>query len=358
MSMELSNQKKLSEFYEELKRMKINIIRPDINKCFADFTSDDNNFYYALGAIKNVGYEAVSNLVKERTKNGEFKNLFDFINRADPKDINKLQLEGLVKAGAFDSFDTNRKSIFESIPNLILRSKNLFENRSLNQINLFDNSNDQNDNDLILRKKDFDFEERLSKEFETLGFFISDHPLNQYKELFSEYNIINFSDFNLNEDLKEGVIAATVLKIQEKKNQKGLSYSIIKFTDLGGVFELFVFSDLFEQKRAILKEGNSFFMNIIKNISSDGLSSRINVRTLTKINDLANVPIKSIEICSADIKNVKQISELISSFGETNVTLKIYNNKVAHKYKLREKRKIDHKIITLLKNTGVTLKIN
>ena len=358
MSMELSNQKKLSEFYEELKRMKINIIRPDINKCFADFTSDDKNFYYALGAIKNVGYEAISNLVKERTKNGEFKNLFDFINRADPKDINKLQLEGLVKAGAFDSFDTNRKSLLESIPNLILRSKNLFENRSLNQINLFDNSNDQNDNDLILRKKDFGFEERLSKEFETLGFFISDHPLNQYKELFSEYNIINFSDFNLNEDLKESVIAATVLKIQEKKNQKGLSYAIIKFTDLGGVFELFVFSDLFEQKRAILKEGNSFFMNIIKNISSDGSSSRINVRTLTKINDLANAPIKSIEICSTDIKNVKQISELISSFGETNVTLKIYNNKVAHKYKLSEKRKIDHKIITLLKNTGVTLKIN
>ena len=104
MSMELSNQKKLSEFYEELKRLNIKIIRPDINKSFADFYSDGKNFYYALGAIKNVGFEAISNVVKERIKNGEFKNLSDFINRINPKDINKLQLEGLVQAGAFDEF--------------------------------------------------------------------------------------------------------------------------------------------------------------------------------------------------------------------------------------------------------------
>ena len=75
MSMELSNQNKLSEFYEELKRLDINIIRPDINSCFADFKSDGKNFYYALGALKNVGYEAISNVVKERKKNGLYNSL-------------------------------------------------------------------------------------------------------------------------------------------------------------------------------------------------------------------------------------------------------------------------------------------
>ena len=68
MSMELSNQKKLSEFYEELKRLNINIIRPDINKCYADFSSDGKNFLYALGAIKNVGFEAISKIIEERKK--------------------------------------------------------------------------------------------------------------------------------------------------------------------------------------------------------------------------------------------------------------------------------------------------
>ena len=357
MSMELSNQKKLSEFYEELKRMKINIIRPDINKCFADFTSDDDNFYYALGAIKNVGYEAISNLVRERIKNGKFQNLFDFISRANPKDINKLQLEGLVKAGAFDSFNTNRKSLLESIPNLILKSKNLFENKSLNQINLFDEINDQNDNELLIKSNDFQFEERLSKEFETLGFFISDHPLNQYKEFFLQYNIVNFNDYNSNENLKEGVIAATILKIQEKKNQKGMSYAIIKFTDLGGVFELFVFSDLFETKRDILIEGNSIFMNLIKNYSVETSTFRINVRTIARIKDLTNAKIKSIEILSETVDILDKIKNLISSPGETKVTLNIKNDKIKHHYQLNDKRKIDQNIINQLKNAGATLKI-
>ena len=117
----MSNQKKLGEFYEELKRLNINIISPDINLCNSDFYSDTKNFYYALGALKNVGYEAISNIVREREKNGKFKSLNDFINRVNPKDINKLQMEALTKAGAFDSIFKERKSIFESIPNLISR---------------------------------------------------------------------------------------------------------------------------------------------------------------------------------------------------------------------------------------------
>ena len=121
---------------------------------------------------------------------------------------------------------------------------------------------------------------------------------------------------------------------------------------------MFVFSDLFENKREILKEGNSLFMNLVKNISSDGSSSRINVRTITKISDLANVEIKSLEIQSEHMNNINQIKDLISLPGQTSVTIKILNNKVAHNYKLNEKRKIDQNTISLLKNVGVTLKIH
>ena len=97
-------------------------------------------------------------------------------------------------------------------------------------------------------------EERLSKEFETLGFFISDHPLNQFKYIYNEYKIINFADFNIAQDIKESNIAATVLKVQEKKTQKGNSYAIVKFSDLSSVFELFIFSDIFEMNRKLLVE--------------------------------------------------------------------------------------------------------
>ena len=94
----------------------------------------------------------------------------------------KLQLEGLAKAGAFDSLNINRKSIFESIPNLILTSKSISENRIKNQIDLF---NDVEEKEfLLIRTNDWQFEEKLSKEFEAVGFFISDHPINDYKDIF------------------------------------------------------------------------------------------------------------------------------------------------------------------------------
>ena len=113
----------LNSIYYSFKRININDIRPDINKCFSDFQFDENNFYYALGGIKSVGFEAISNVVKERTINGEFKSINDFLNRVNPKDINKLQLEGLVKAGAFDNINNNRQALFNSIPNFILKTK-------------------------------------------------------------------------------------------------------------------------------------------------------------------------------------------------------------------------------------------
>ena len=268
MSMELSNQKKLSEFYEELKRLNIPIIRPDINKSFANFSSDGTNFYYALGAIKNVGYDAISNVIKERSNNGEFKNLSDFINRINPKDINKLQLEGLVQAGCFDEFNSNRHSLFNSIPNLILKSKNIHENRSLNQIDLF--SDEENEDTNFLEKiDDWNTDFKLSKEFETLGFYISDHPLNQYKSIFKQYNIVNFDEFENDKDILSSNIACTILKVQEKKTQKGGSYGIVKFSDISNVFEVFIFSDIFELNRDNLVEGNSVMLTLIKNYTDD-----------------------------------------------------------------------------------------
>ena len=222
MTMDISNQNKLSEFYEELKRIKINVIRPDINKCFADFQFDDNNFYYALGGIKSVGYEAISNVVKEREKHGEFKSINDFLNRVNPKDINKLQLEGLVKAGTFDNIDNNRQALFNSIPNFILKTKSIYENKATNQIDLF-GSDEEQDNKIIVNIVDWKFEERLSREFEAVGFFISNHPLNQFKEIFDDYKIIDYVKFNSDDNIKSANIAATVLKIQERKTAKGNS---------------------------------------------------------------------------------------------------------------------------------------
>ncbi len=347
MSMELSNQKKLSEFYEELKRLNIPIVRPDINKSFADFSSDGKNFYYALGAIKNVGFEAISNVVKERIKNGEFKNLYDFINRVKPKDINKLQLEGLVQAGSFDKINPNRQSLFNSIPTIILKSKNINENRSANQIDLFvDQENDQNN--FIEKIDDWNFETKLSKEFETLGFYMSDHPLNQYKSIFNQYNITNFENFENNVDILSANIACTVLKSQEKKTSKGSSYGIVKFSDLFNVFELFIFSDIFEANRNILIEGQSLMLTLIKNYSDENKSQkRVNVKKIFSLKDIIDKPINDITLKFKTFKEFDKLTKLTKN-GETKITIHVDKEDETFIFRLNEGRKLDNKLINSL----------
>tara|TARA_B100000686_G_scaffold181968_1_gene188976 strand:+ start:33 stop:3443 length:3411 start_codon:yes stop_codon:yes gene_type:complete len=349
MSMELSNQNKLSEFYEELKRLNINVIRPDINTCSADFTSNGKDFLFALGAIKNVGFDAISNVLKEREKNGMFKNLTDFINRVDPKDINKLQLEGLVKAGAFDKFNSNRKSLFNSIPNIILKSKNNFENNLTNQINLF-NDDVEDDNDYLEKTEDWNFENRLFKEFESLGFYISGHPLNQYKAIFDQYNIVSYDDFNINENFISSNIACTVLKIQEKKTQKGNSYAIVKFSDLSSVFELFLFSDIFEMNRELLKEGNSIMITLIKNFSDENkVQKKINVKKIISLKDVLNKPLEEVKIEIKNIDELDKLKLLNKGEGKTKVTINFIEDNKTYIFQLKKKRKLDNKLINSLK---------
>jgi DNA polymerase III subunit alpha len=358
MTMDISNQNKLSEFYEELKRLNIEVIRPDINECYANFKTENDKFYYALGAIKSVGSEAITNIVKERLNNGKFLSIKDLINRVNPKDINKLQLEGLVKAGAFDKINENRQSIFNSIPNIITKSKNDFDNKIANQINLFDDSF-ENETNIIENIKDWEFEERLSKEFEAVGFFISDHPLNQFKEIFNDYKIIDFQKFYSSDEIKEVNIAATLLKIQERKTAKGNSYAVLKLTDLSSVFELFIFSDILESNRDVLKEGSSLILILNKTISSnEDKTKRINVRKIASLKDLFNSSIKEITFNIVNKEQLNEIRKFLDEKGETIVHINYSNNTETQSYKLKTPRNIDRKSINLLRNKEISLNIH
>ena len=358
MTMDISNQNKLSEFHEELKRLNIEIIRPDINLCYADFKTENDKFYYALGGIKAVGSEAISNIVKERLNNGKFLSINNFIKRVNPKDINKLQLEGLVKAGAFDNLNINRQSIYNSIPNIITKSKNDFDNKIANQIDLFGES-EASEIDIIEDIKDWEFEERLSKEFEAVGFFISDHPLNQFKDIFEDYKIMDFHNFNSNDEIKEVNIAATLLKVQERKTAKGNPYAVLKLTDLNGVFEIFIFSDVLENSRNILKEGSSLILTLTKTISSDNERlKRINVRKIGSLKDLFNSSIKEITLNITSKDQLKEIQSIINEKGETLVNINFSNDIETHKFKLKSLRNIDRKSINILRNKEISLNIH
>ena len=358
MTMDISNQNKLNEFYEELKRLNIQVVRPDINECYADFKTKYNKFYYALGAIKAVGSEAISNIVKERVINGKFTSIHDFIKRVNPKDINKLQLEGLVKAGAFDKLVDNRQSLFNAIPNIITKSKNDFDSKLTNQINLFEESEDDQLN-IVDNIKEWEFEDKLSKEFEAVGFFISNHPLNQFKEIFQDYQIIDFQKFYTDKDLKENNVAATLLKIQERKTAKGNSYAVMKLTDLNSVFELFIFSDVLESNREILKEGSSLILTLNKSNSlNDDKMQRINVRKIGSLKELFNGSIKEITINLTSKEQLKFIKKYLVEKGQTLVHINLTDNYETLKFALKTPRNIDRNSINFLRDREISLNIH
>ena len=263
-----------------------------------------------------------------------------------------------MKAGAFDEINSNRKSLYDSIPNIILKSKSTFENKSINQIDLFDEQDDKNE-EIIYDINDWPVEERLTKEFETLGFFISDHPLNQYKESYSLYKIIDYNEFTTNENIRDAIIAATILKIQEKKTQTGNSYAIIKLSDLSGVFELFIFSDIFEISREILKEGNSILITLIKNLSGEeNRFKKINVKKIISLNEVINKSMKEVIFKLNDVNKLDLLKFLSDKNGNTDVKLQLSDHDKQLTFKLKEKRKVDRKIINSIKNNEISTLIN
>ena len=357
MSTELTNTSKLREFVEELKRLKIEIIKPSINKCFAEFKAIDGKIFYGLGAIKNVGFEAISNIIDEREKNGKFSSLIDFINRVDAKDVNKLQLEGLTKAGVFDEFEKDRNKIIISIPKIIQLIKNINDDKYNNQSSLFGNNENTKEEFEFLPSIAWKQKELLSEEFKSLGFYISNHPLNEYDKAFEQLKIISFNQF-FNNDQNEGLVAGTIMSIQEKKSIRGTPYAIIKFSDKEGEFELFLFSEVLVDNRDKLVESESFVINLQKDISlNNDAKKRVNVRKIMSLEDVLNKPYSNVTIELKENYNLKEIKSILSKTGETKINIIIKDQNIKAKYLLQNNRKFDLKHLKALKAMNFVTKI-
>ena len=349
MTTELTNTSKLREFVEELKRLKVEIIKPSINKCYTEFRAIEGKIYYGLGAIKNVGFEAISNIVKEREKKGKFKSIFDFMRRVDDKDVNKLQLEGLTKAGVFDEFSDDRNKIFQSIPKMIQHIKNLNEDKVNNQTSLFDSSDEEENNFEFQKSQPWKQKELLSEEFKSLGFYISNHPLNEYEDTFNYLNISNFNDFYNNKE-KDGIVAGTIMSIQEKKSAKGTPYAIIKFSDKQGEFELFLFSEILIANRDKLKEAESFVMTLQKDkISEEQVKRRINVKKIVSLEEVINQRYSEVTIELNKDYKIEEIKKILSGSGQTKINLVINDKNKKASYSLQNNRKFDLSHLKALK---------
>ena len=357
MSTELTNTSKLREFIEELKKLKVEIVKPSINKCFSDFRAAKGKLFYGLGAIKNVGFEAITNIINERERNGTFKSFNDFINRVSVKDVNKLQLEGLVKAGVFDEFYKDRNKILNSIPKIIQKIKNINDDRDNNQTNLFNDQDSNQSSFEFLPSKPWEQKELLSEEFKSIGFYLTNHPLNEFEEIFNQLKINSFNQFFESQD-REGLVAGTIMSIQEKKSAKGTPYAIVKFSDKQAEFELFLFAEILVDNREKLKESESFVLTLQKDFTAGEIEKkRVNVKKILNLDDVINKPYSKVTIELKNNYDIEEIKELLSSKGETQINILIKNNNQQALFSLKENRKFDLHHLKALKGKEYVEKI-
>ncbi|MEZ5955272.1 MAG: DNA polymerase III subunit alpha, partial [Hyphomonas sp.] len=177
MSLDLGNTDKLAAFFQEARRLKIPVLAADVNSSTADFDVRDGSIVYALGALKGVGLEAMKHVVEIRTRDGQFRDIYEFAERVDPRHVNKKAFESLAKAGAFDGFDKNRARLLASAPMLAQMAASAAEDRQGGQGGLF------GDAEPALRPalpstKAWNGQQRLDEEFRSIGFYFSGHPLD------------------------------------------------------------------------------------------------------------------------------------------------------------------------------------
>ena len=248
---------KLTVYKQEIDNLGLGLNPPCINNSMPYFVVFENKVFYALGALKNVGIGVMELIVKSRLDKGKFIDVFDFARRVDLRRVGKRPLEMLIRSGALDILNSNRKRLFKSIENLVSYSGAVFDEASSGQSNLFGTAAQAVPEPQLEFIDDWTFAERLSQEHQSVGFYLSGHPIDEYLPYLLEQNISICS--NLIKDSKPiapilNIIGIVVGK-QERQSARGRRFAFVQFSDPGGSFEVTVFSDTLERSRELLEIG-------------------------------------------------------------------------------------------------------
>ena len=280
MTLDLANSDKLNGFRQELRRIGIRLLPPDVNASDATFSVEHGGssdaptggIRYALAGVKTVGEPAARAVVEERRRGGLYPSLAEFARRLDPRHLNKRQLENLARAGAFNSLHPNRRQIFESVEAVLRCASAARAERAGDQIGLFSGAGLQQPPRLQLAQvEDWPPMERLSEELEAVGFYLSAHPLDTYGAKLKRLKSIRFADLLASGRSGPATLAGTVIAKRERTSGKGTKYAFVQLSDTSGVFEVTVFSELLASERDKLEAGCSLLLHVNAQFEGDAV---------------------------------------------------------------------------------------
>lgn len=281
MSTEMDNLDKVVPLIEECRNLKLTVTPPDVNVGGYKFTVDtDARVVYGLGAIRGVGEGPIGAIVEARQADGPFKDIFDFCRRIDPKRMNKRTLEALIRSGALDTIGPNRAVLFAAMEDALKAAAQNHANQNLGMLDMFGDAfteSDDSDNNVYaeyINAREWSDRERLSGEKDTLGLYLTGHPIDEYERELKRFVSTRISDLKPSRDPQR--VAGLVVGVRTMKSKRGDTMAFITLDDRTGRIEASLFGELFEQLRGQIEADQVLIVE--GEVSSDEFSGGLRLR--------------------------------------------------------------------------------
>ncbi len=269
---------KLAVYKREVDKLGIRTVAPCVNASQATFSVRDGAVVYGLGALKNVGVDAMRGIVEARGAR-PFATLFDVARRVDLKRVGKRPLEMLARAGAFDVLDANRARVFDALDGLVAYSAAIHEAKTSNQVSLFGEAGADIPEPRIAGRDDWQPVERLGQEHQAVGFYLSGHPLDDYMGPLKRREVKTLAEVTVLAERGPLMVkmAGSVGVRQERKSAKGNRFAFVQLSDPTGLYEVTLFSDVLEVARPFLEPGMNVVVSVKAELEGDSLKLLANV---------------------------------------------------------------------------------
>src|SRR6266852_4301224 len=276
MTLDMGNTDKLSEFRDEAKRLGVEVEPPSANRSGVAFDVEGNTINYALAALKGVGRQAVEAIVEARGSR-PFRDLSDFASRINPRAVNKRVLESLAAAGAFDALEGNRARVFAAVDAMLASAQREHEDAESGALEFSFGGREARDAIRLPAVEAWLPAERLQKEFDAIGFFLTGHPLDDYAGMLKHMRVQSWAEFAraVRAGASAGRVAATVVTRTERRTRQGSKMGIVGLSDPTGHYEAVVFSEGLQQFRDLLEPGAPVLLTLSAEMQGDDVRARI-----------------------------------------------------------------------------------
>jgi DNA polymerase-3 subunit alpha len=275
MTLDMGNTDKLAEFRDEAERLGIKLEPPSINRSDIEFEVEGNTIYYALAALRGVGRQAVESIVAARGERA-FADLADFGGRINPRALNKRVLESLAAAGAFDCIEPNRARAFAAVDAILATAQRTQDDIARGQSELFGAATAHSPI-AISTMEPWLPAERLQREYDAIGFFLSGHPLDDYAAALKRLRVQSWGEFSraVKNGVGAGRVAGTVVSRTERRTKSGSKMGIIGLSDPSGHYEAVLFAEGLAQYRDLLEPGTAVLLFLTAEVQGDEVRARI-----------------------------------------------------------------------------------